>query len=166
MYFEENKRRTQKALKVSKLENLYEVSGQTRSPGEELIQEMKLEESSEQPSSVFKSEFELTSEIGSELQEAIAQITPYEREHLAQKFYQRLRSKGLEVETLNLSTQDPRQMTVQDISKLAYFAYQKQPNIFQEVMAEQSGIICFLSNSIVAAILGMMAAKWLTSDYK
>jgi hypothetical protein len=52
-------------------------------------------------------------------------------------------------------------MSADDVSKLAAFTYHSHPDIFQEVMAEQPGIMKFLSNPVVAAVLGIAAAKWL-----
>ncbi len=46
------------------------------------------------------------------------------------------------------------------------FAYHSHPNIFQEVMAEQPGIMKFLSNPLIAAVLGIAAAKWLGNHRK
>ncbi|MBD2534450.1 hypothetical protein H6G97_35120, partial [Nostoc flagelliforme FACHB-838] len=50
-------------------------------------------------------------------------------------------------------------MNADDVSKLASFAYHNHPDIFQEVMAEQPGILKFLSNPVVGAALGAIAAK-------
>jgi hypothetical protein len=57
-------------------------------------------------------------------------------------------------------------MSADDVSKLASFTYHNHPDIFQEVMAEQPAIIKFLSNPLVAAVLGIAAAKWLGSHRK
>jgi hypothetical protein len=57
-------------------------------------------------------------------------------------------------------------MSADDVSKLAAFAYHSHPDIFQEVMAEQPAMIKFLSNPLVAAVLGIAAAKWLGSHRK
>lgn len=52
-------------------------------------------------------------------------------------------------------------MSADDVSKLASFVYHNHPDIFREVLAEQPGIIKFLSNPVVAGIIGIAAAKWL-----
>jgi len=57
-------------------------------------------------------------------------------------------------------------MSADDVSKLASFAYHSHPDIFQQVLAEQPGIIKFLSNPVVAAALGVAAAKWLGGHHK
>jgi len=49
-------------------------------------------------------------------------------------------------------------MTADDVSKLASYLSQP-PDIFQEVLAEQP-LMKFLSNPLVAAVLGIAAAKW------
>ncbi|HYX18052.1 MAG TPA: hypothetical protein VE944_27550, partial [Nostoc sp.] len=62
---------------------------------------------------------------------------------------------------LGLSTHHPSRMSADDVSKLASFVYHNHPDIFREVLAEQPGIMKFLSNPVVAGILGIAAAKWL-----
>jgi hypothetical protein len=57
-------------------------------------------------------------------------------------------------------------MSPEDVSKLASFAYHSHPDIFQEVLTEQPGIMKFLSNPVVAAVLGVAAAKWLGNHHK
>jgi hypothetical protein len=47
------------------------------------------------------------------------------------------------------------------VSKLASFAYHYHPDIFQEVLADQPAILKFISNPMVGAALGAVAAKWL-----
>lgn len=100
-----------------------------------------------------------------ELQKAISHIKPNEREHVAHGFLKHFKQKGFNErhleQQLSLSTHSANQMSAEDVSKLASFAYHNHPDIFREVLAEQPGIIRFLSNPVVAAILGIAAAKWL-----
>jgi hypothetical protein len=111
-----------------------------------------------------------SSQIEPELQKAIAQIKPNERDDVARAFFKHLKSRGLDErhleQQLGLSTHNPNRMSAEDVSKLAAFAYHNHPDIFQEVLAEQPGIIKFLSNPVVAAVLGIAAAKWLGSHHK
>jgi hypothetical protein len=105
-----------------------------------------------------------------ELQKAIAQIKPNERDDVARAFFKHLSKRGLSdrdlERQLGLSTHHASRMTADDVSKLASFAYHNHPDIFQEVMAEQPAMIKFLSNPLVAAVLGIAAAKWLGSHRK
>lgn len=105
-----------------------------------------------------------TSQMEPELQKAIAQIKPNEREHVAQAFFKRLHERGLNERTLEqqlgLSTHHPHRMSADDVSKLAGFAYHTHPDIFQDVLAEQPAILKFLSNPLVGAALGAIASKW------
>jgi hypothetical protein len=100
-----------------------------------------------------------------ELQKAISQIKPNERDDVAKAFFKHLSKRGLNdrqlEQQLGLSTRNPNRMSADDVSKLAAFAYHNHPDIFQEVMAEQPGIIKFLSNPLVGAALGAIAAKWM-----
>jgi hypothetical protein len=99
-----------------------------------------------------------------ELQKAIAQIKLNERDNVVRAF---LKQKGLDErhleQQLGLSTHNPNNMSADDVSKLVSFAYHSHPDIFRQVLAEQSGIIRFPSNPIVAGIIGIVAAKWLGS---
>jgi len=110
------------------------------------------------------------SQMEPELQKAISQIKPNERDDVAKAFFKHLSKRGLNdrqlEQQLGLSTRNPNRMSADDVSKLAAFAYHNHPDIFQEVMAEQPGIIKFLSNPLVAAVLGIAAAKWLGSQRK
>ncbi len=105
-----------------------------------------------------------------ELQKAIAQIKPNERDDVARAFFKHLTKRGLSdrdlERQLGLSTHNPNRMGADDVSKLAAFVYHNHPDIFQEVMAEQPAMIKFLSNPLVAAVLGIAAAKWLGSHRK
>jgi hypothetical protein len=101
-----------------------------------------------------------------ELQKAISQIKPNEREHVAREFFKRLKERGLDdhriEQQLSLTTHHPSRMSADHVSKLAAFTYHSHPDIFQDVLAEQPAIIKFLSHPVVAAVFGIMAAKWLS----
>ncbi len=100
-----------------------------------------------------------------ELQKAIAQIKPNERDDVAREFFSHLKKRGLSdrdlERQLGLSTHHPSRMSADDVSKLAAFSYHSHPDIFQEVLADQPALMKFLSNPIVGAALGAIAAKWL-----
>ncbi|GAB4525305.1 MAG: hypothetical protein Tsb0014_04570 [Pleurocapsa sp.] len=100
-----------------------------------------------------------------ELQSAIAQIKPNERDDVAREFFKRLKDRGLSEKDLEkqlgLSTHHASRMNADDVSKLASFSYHSHPDIFQEVMADQPALVKFLSNPLVGAALGVVASKWL-----
>lgn len=100
-----------------------------------------------------------------ELQQAIAQIKPNERDDVAREFFNHLKKRGLSdrdlEQQLGLSTHHPNRMTNEDVTKLAAFAYHSHPDVFQDVLADQPGILKFISNPLVGAALGAVAAKWL-----
>ena len=100
-----------------------------------------------------------------ELQKAIAQIKPNERDDVAKEFFQHLDKRGLSKrdleKQLGLSTHHASRMNADDVSKLANFTYHSHPDIFQEVMADQPALLKFLSNPLVGAALGAVASKWL-----
>jgi hypothetical protein len=106
-----------------------------------------------------------TSQMEPELQKAIAQIKPNERGDVAKEFFNQLKKHGLHdrdlEKQLGLSTHHTNHMTADDVSKLAAFAYHNHPDTFQEVLADQPALIKFLSNPVVGAALGAIAAKWL-----
>ncbi|MEW6494682.1 MAG: hypothetical protein AB1589_19525 [Cyanobacteriota bacterium] len=105
------------------------------------------------------------SQMEPELQKAIAQIKPNERDDVAREFLKQLKHRGLSdrdlERQLSLSTHHASKMTADDVTKLASFTYHNHPDIFQDVLAEQPAIVKFLSNPIVGGILGAIAAKWL-----
>lgn len=105
------------------------------------------------------------SEMEPELQKAISQIKPNERDDVAHAFFKHLKERGLDEkhleQQLGLSTHNSKKMTADDVTKLASFTYHNHPDVFREVLAQQPGIIKFLSNPIVAGIVGIAAAKWL-----
>jgi len=100
-----------------------------------------------------------------ELQKAIAQIKPNERDDVAREFFSHLKKRGLSdrdlEKQLGLSTHHASRMKADDVSKLASFTYHSHPDIFQEVMADQPALLKFVSNPLVGAALGVVAAKWL-----
>lgn len=106
-----------------------------------------------------------SSQMEPELQKAIAQIKPNERDDVARDFFHKLKDRGLKErdleQQLGLSTHNPKRMSADDVSKLASFVYHAHPDIFQEVLADQPAIVKFLSNPLVGAALGAIAAKWL-----
>jgi hypothetical protein len=101
-----------------------------------------------------------------ELQQAIAQIKPNERDDVAREFFKHLKERGLSERDLEgqlgLSSHHANRMNADDVSKLASFTYHSHPDIFQEVMADQPALLKFISNPIVGAALGAVAAKWLS----
>jgi hypothetical protein len=105
------------------------------------------------------------SQMEPELQNAIAQIKPNERDDVAKEFLKHFKQRGMsdrDLESqLGLSTHHASRMSADDVSKLASYAYHNHPDIFQEVLADQPGIVKFLSNPLVGAALGAIAAKWM-----
>lgn len=106
------------------------------------------------------------SEMEPELRNAIAQIQPQDRDDVAREFFKRLKERGLSdrqlEQQLGLSTHHPSRMSADDVSKLASFTYHTHPDVFQDVLAQKPAIMKFLSNPLVAAVVGIMAAKWLS----
>lgn len=104
------------------------------------------------------------SQMEPELQQAIAQIKPNERDDVAREFFQHLKKRGLndrELENqLGLSTHHPNRMNADDVTKLAAFTYHSHPDVFQDVLADQPALVKFLSNPLIGAALGAVAAKW------
>ncbi|MDX2215217.1 MAG: hypothetical protein SFY66_18280 [Oculatellaceae cyanobacterium bins.114] len=108
-----------------------------------------------------------TSQMEPELQQAIAQIKPNERDEVAKEFFSHLKKRGLDDRTLEqqlgLSSRHPNRMSADDVSKLASFAYHNHPDVFQDVLADQPAILKFLSNPVVGAALGAIAARWFSN---
>ena len=107
-----------------------------------------------------------SSEMEPELQRAIAQIKPNERNDVAKEFINHFKKRGLSdrdlAQQLGLSSHHSNHMSADDVSKLASFAYHNHPDIFHEVLADQPALVKFLSNPVVGATLGAIAAKWLS----
>ncbi len=106
-----------------------------------------------------------TAQMEPELQKAIAQIKPNERDDVAKEFFNHLKKRGLSdrdlEQQLGLSSRHPNHMKADDVSKLAGFAYHNHPDIFHEVLADQPALVKFLSNPVVGAAFGAIAAKWM-----
>jgi hypothetical protein len=106
-----------------------------------------------------------SSQMEPELQKALSQIQPNERDDVAREFFSHLKKRGLSdrdlEQQLGLSTHHANRMSPDDVSKLASFTYHNHPHIFQDVLSDRPGLIKFLSNPIVGATLGAIAAKWL-----
>ncbi|MBD2103590.1 hypothetical protein [Leptolyngbya sp. FACHB-261] len=100
-----------------------------------------------------------------ELQQAISRIQPNQRDDVARDFLKHFKQRGLsekDIERqLGLSTHHASHMSADDVSKLAAFAYRSHPDIFQDVLADQPFLVKFLSNPMVGAALGAIAAKWM-----
>ena len=100
-----------------------------------------------------------------ELKNAIAQFKSNERHDVASEFLKQLKGIGISdrdlEEQLKLSSSHANHMNGNDVSQLAVFTYDNHPEIFQNVVSEKPVIVKFLSNSLVGAILGAIAAKWL-----
>lgn len=105
-----------------------------------------------------------TSQMEPELQKAISKIKPNERDDVAKEFFKRLKDRGLSdrdlERQLGLSSRHTNRMNADDVSKLAGFTYHSHPDIFQDVLADQPAILKFISNPLVGAALGAVAAKW------
>lgn len=106
-----------------------------------------------------------TSQMEPELQKAIAQIKPNERDDVARELLGHLKKRGLDERSLQsqlgLTTHHASRMTPDDVSKLAAFAYHNHPDVFHDVLADQPALVKFLSNPLVGAALGAIAAKWM-----
>jgi hypothetical protein len=105
------------------------------------------------------------SQMDPELKQAIEKIKPSERDDVARDFFKHLKERGLSdrdlEKQLGLSTHKPKQMSADDVGKLASFSYTAHPDVFQDVLADQPAILKFLSNPLVGAAIGAIAAKWL-----
>jgi ribosomal protein L28 len=102
--------------------------------------------------------------IKRELKRILPKINREQRQDIAQQFLKQLGKKGIEKpflqQQLSLSTVDPKQMNSEDISEVAIYAYQHYPDLFQSILTQRN-LVQFLSNPILSAIVGIMAAKWL-----
>jgi hypothetical protein len=107
-----------------------------------------------------------SSQMEPELQKAIAQIQPNERDDVAQDFLNHFKKRGLSdrdlLSQLGLSSYHPKQMNADDVSKLAAFAYHNHPDVFHDVLADRPALVKFLSNPLIGAALGAVASKWMS----
>lgn len=107
-----------------------------------------------------------SSQMEPELQRAIAQIKPNERDDVAREFINQFKKHHLSdrdlEHQLGLSNRHPNRMSADDVGKLASYAYHNHPDVFQEVLADQPALVKFLSNPVVGAALGAIAARWLS----
>lgn len=105
------------------------------------------------------------SQMEPELQRAIAQIQPNERDDVAREFFSHLKQRGLSdrdlERQLGLSSHHPNRMSADDVSKLAAFVYHNHPDIFHDVLADKPALVKFLSNPMIGAAFGAIASKWL-----
>jgi hypothetical protein len=115
-------------------------------------------------SNFFKPDRVTSAEMTPELEKAIARIQPNQRDDVAKEFLNHLKRRDLSdrdlEKQLGLSSHDPNRMKPDDVAKLAGFAYRYHPDVFHEVLADQPALVKFLSNPLVGAALGAIAAKW------
>lgn len=115
-------------------------------------------------SNFFKPDRVTSAEMTPELEKAIARIQPNQRDDVAKEFLSHLKRRDLSdrdlEKQLGLSSHDPNRMKPDDVAKLASFAYRYHPDVFHEVLADQPALMKFLSNPLVGAALGAIAAKW------
>ncbi len=107
------------------------------------------------------------SQMEPELRKAVEQIKPDERDDVAKEFFKEFKKRGLSDRDLEkqlaLSTHNAKHMTAEDVAKIGSFAYHAHPDIFRDVLADKPWMLKFVSNPLVAAILGIAAAKWLSN---
>jgi hypothetical protein len=115
-------------------------------------------------SNFFKLDRVTSAEMTPELEKAIARIQPDQRDDVAKEFLNHLKRRDLSdrdlEKQLGLSSHDPNRMKPDDVAKLASFAYRYHPDVFHEVLADQPALVKFLSNPLIGAALGAIAAKW------
>jgi len=116
-------------------------------------------------SQTFKPDRIPPNQMEPELRQAISQIKPNERDDVAREMLKQLDKRGLKErdleKQLGLSTHHASRMNADDVAKLASFTYHNHPDIFQDVLADQPALVKFLSNPLVGAALGAIAAKWM-----
>ncbi|MDR9403588.1 MAG: hypothetical protein RI580_09120 [Halothece sp. Uz-M2-17] len=102
--------------------------------------------------------------IERELRQILPQLRPEQRQQIAHQLITQLQEKGIEEQrlkqNLSLSTMNPETMNPQQISQVATYAYQHDPEVFEAVLT-QPNVVQFLSSPVLSAIVGIMAAKWL-----
>ncbi|MBF2008824.1 hypothetical protein ACF3DV_07680 [Chlorogloeopsis fritschii PCC 9212] len=162
---DEYKRQIMRDLAQGNTESLDDVSTEEYQNFDDFAQRTTLDQRRQMFERSLHPERIPPSQMEPELQKAIANIKPNERDDVARAFFKHFKQRGLDErhleQQLGLSTHHPNRMNADDVSKLASFAYHNHPDVFREVLAEQPAIMKFLSNPIVGAILGLAAAKWL-----
>ncbi|MDM9385452.1 MULTISPECIES: hypothetical protein [unclassified Chlorogloeopsis] len=162
---DEYKRQIMRDLAQGNTESLDDVSTEEYQNFDDFAQRTTLDQRRQMFERSLHPERIPPSQMEPELQKAIANIKPNERDDVARSFFKHFKQRGLDdrhlEQQLGLSTHNPNRMNADDVSKLASFAYHNHPDVFREVLAEQPAIMKFLSNPIVGAILGLAAAKWL-----
>ena len=116
------------------------------------------------PQSTSKKMAKTAPVIKKEMKQMLLTIHKEQRENIADEFLTQLAEKGMKIEEcksdLSLSTVNPKQMNSEEISKVATYIYQHDPDTFQSVLT-QPHRVQFLSPPILSAIVGIMASKWL-----
>lgn len=163
----EYKRQVMKDLAGGDKEMLPDESGSDYQNFDDFAQRSSRQERHQLFSRSLRPEHIPASQMEPELQKAIAQIKPNERDDVAQEFFNHLKKRGLSdrdlQNQLGLSSHHAKHMNADDVSKLAGFAYHNHPDIFHEVLADQPALVKFLSNPVIGAALGAVAAKWMGS---
>jgi len=102
--------------------------------------------------------------IQRELRQIIPQMNPKQRQAIAEQLMKNLGEQGIEAQTLaqtlTIRETDPTAMNSEEISQLATYAYEHYPEVFEAVLT-QPNVVQFLSQPVLSAIVGIMAAKWL-----
>lgn len=164
---DEYKRQAMKDLAGGDKEMLPDESGSDYQNFDDFAQRSSRDERHQLFSRSFHPDRVPASQMEPELQKAIAQIKPNERKDVAQAFLNHFKKRGLSdhalEKQLGLSSNHANHMSADDVSKLAGFAYHNHPDIFHEVLADQPALVKFLSNPVVGAVFGAIAAKWMGS---
>ncbi len=161
---DEYKRQIMKDLSHGNTESLPDTSTDDYQNFDDFAQRSSPEKRRQLFGNAFQHDRISPNQLEPELQKAIAQIKPNERDDVAKEFFKRLKERGLSdhdlEKQLSLSSRHPNHMSADDVSKLASFTYHSHPDIFKDVLAEQPGMLKFLSNPLVGAVLGAVASKW------
>lgn len=161
---DEYKRQIMKDLSHGNSESLSDESSDDYQNFDDFAQRSSTEKRKQLFGNAFQHDRISPTQLAPELQKAIAQIKPNERDDVAKEFFKRLKERGLSdhdlEKQLGLSSRHPNHMSADDVSKLASFTYHSHPDIFKDVLAEQPGMLKFLSNPLVGAVLGAVASKW------
>jgi hypothetical protein len=162
---EEYKRQAMKDLAGGDKELLPEETSDNYQNFDDFAQRSSRDERHQLFSKSFTPDRIPSSQMEPELQKAIAKIKPDERDDVAQDFFSQLKKRGLSdrdlEKQLGLSSHNPKHMNADDVSKLAAFVYHNHPDLFHEVLADRPALVQFLSNPMVGAALGAIAAKWM-----